>query len=371
MSFLSLKRSYRDFDFEGFLAAVDRRKVESVLGRERLTERDFLVLLSDAALDYLEVMAQRASNLTRRSFGNAVVLFTPMYVSNHCDNTCVYCSFARNNRIARRQLSVDEIRKEAENIRETGMRHILLLTGESRLKAGVEYLKACIDILKEYFSSIAVEVYPLTEREYGLVNDAGADSLTIYQEVYDEDVYRRLHGGGPKSDYEFRIGAPERACGQAMHAVTIGALLGLQDFRIESFYTALHLKYLQDTWPAVEVGVSLPRIRPLVKGFTVEHPVEDRRLVQLLTAFRLFAPTAGITLSTREDARLRDRLVPLGVTKMSAGVSTAVGGHSGTPTAAQFEIADRRTVGQIRQRLLSLGFQPVMHDWSHLLAAGR
>lgn len=371
MSFLSVKNSYRGFDIRKYLASVDRRRVESVLGRERLTELDFLALLSDAALDYLELMARRAFELTRRCFGNAVVLFTPMYVSNYCDNTCAYCSFAQTNRIGRRQLSIEEVRLDGEEIGRSGMRHVLLLSGESRRTASVEYLGECIGVLKEYFSSIAVEVYPLTESEYGLLRGAGADSLTIYQEVYDEEVYRRMHQGGPKSDYAFRIEAPERACRRDMHAVTIGALLGLQDHRTESFFTALHLKYLQDTFPAVDVGVSLPRIRPLVKGFTIEHPVDERRLVQLLVAFRLFAPTAGITLSTREEARLRDGLVPLGVTKMSAGVSTAVGGHSGSATTGQFEIADRRTVGEIQQRLLSLGFQPVMHDWNHLLSAER
>lgn len=370
MSFISFKDSYRDFNFQGFLDSVDRRKVESILCKDSLAELDFIALLSDAASQYIEPMAQKAFELTRRHFGNVVFLFTPMYLSNFCDNCCKYCSFARHNPISRKQLSMEEVRREAEKISDTGIRHILLLTGESRRNATIDYLKESIGIIKKYFPSIGIEVYPLTQSEYGLLISLGIDSLTIYQEVYDQNIYHRLHEGGPKEDYEFRLEAPDRACRQNIHAVTIGALFGLNDFRIESFFTALHLKYLQDTFPAIEFAVSLPRIRPFVNGYRIEHPVNDREFVRLLLAFRLFAPTVGITISTREKPQLRDAIVPLGVTKMSGGVSTAVGGHSEESSTTQFEIADTRTVDEIKTSLLRLGYQPVMHDWNYQLQAG-
>lgn len=367
MSFADYIDRYRAFDFAGFLKSVDERNVEAILARDRLDEWDFLALLSTTAGKYLEPLARKAHDLTKRHFGNVVFLFTPMYIANYCDNKCRYCSFSRDKSIRRRQLSLDEIHAEARRIAQTGMRHILVLTGESRGRTPVSYLKQSIEVVREHFSSVGIEVYPLTENEYEEMIESGVDSLTIYQEVYDPETYHRLHRGGPKDNYRFRLDAPERACRSDMHAVSIGALLGLADYRTEAFFTALHLKYLQRHYPATEISVSLPRIRPLVGDFPIEHPVDDRRFVQLLLALRLFRPTVGITVSTRESPAFRDAIVPLGVTRMSAGVSTAVGGHSGVDSTTQFEIADTRSVDEVRERLTAMGYQPVMHDWNHRL----
>jgi 2-iminoacetate synthase len=369
MSILDVLNQHRAFDIPSFLASCDATRVERVLAKSRLDEKDFLTLLSPAAAGLLERLAERAHELTRRHFGQVVQLFTPLYISNVCENRCRYCSFSAEYAIVRKHLSIDDIRAEAGAVSATGMRHILLLTGEARRVATPEYLADAVRAVKAFFSSVAIEVYPLTEEEYGALVTAGVDCLTIYQEVYDEAVYRRLHAGGPKSDYGFRLQAPERAARRNIHAVTIGALLGLADFRTESFACALHLGYLRKAFPGLEVSVSLPRIRPLVGDFPIEHPVTDREFVQLLTAYRIAFPTIGITVSTREAAPFRDAILPMGVTKMSAGVSTAVGGHTGKSATGQFEIADTRSVDEMKADLLRMGYQPVMHDWSHRLVS--
>jgi 2-iminoacetate synthase len=371
MSFLSIIKQYTGFDIAGFQQSITADHIASILSGDRITEKEYLALLSDAAAPFLEPMAQKANALTRRHFGNVVFIFTPLYISNYCDNTCAYCSFGREQQIRRRHLSLDEISAEARRISATGIRHILVLTGEARNKATPAYCEAAVRALREHFSSIAIEIYPLTEDEYGGVIQCGADGLTIYQETYDEERYRALHAGGPKQDYGFRLEAPERACRQGIRSVTVGALLGLSDPVADAFFAGLHAAYLQRTFPQVEVSVSFPRLRPLVGDFTQEYPVGDRRLVQMMTALRLFLPSAGITLSTRESAHFRNAALPLGVTRMSAGVSTAVGGHTSDGATPQFEIADNRTLAQVQNDLLRLGFQPVMHDWDRkYLGAG-
>jgi len=364
LSFHKIIDTYRDFDFKAFLSSVTPRKIESVLAKDNPSDLDFLALLSEAAKDYLEPMARKARALTRRHFGNSMLIFTPLYISNICDNLCPYCSFARHRRIDRRHLSFDEIRRESVAIAQTGIRHILVLTGESRRLAGPEYLAESIRIVKNEFSTVGLEVYPLTEEEYAGCARAGADALTLYQETYDEAAYAALHKGGPKQDYLFRLDAPERACQAGMRAVTVGALMGLACSDSEVFFTGMHARYLQKNHPGVEVSVSFPRIRPLSGDFAPPCPVSDPRFVQALLAMRLFLPFAGITVSTRESRRLRDNVMPLGVTKMSAGVSTAVGGHLAAPSTAQFEIADTRSVEELKRDLVARGFQPVMHDWN-------
>jgi 2-iminoacetate synthase len=348
----------------GEAAASDDGAVERVLDKERITRGDFPTLLSARAGQYLEPMARTAALLTRRHFGNVIFLFTPLYLSNYCDNRCPYCSFASHQDIARRQLTFDEIRIEAGRIARNGIRHVLALTGESRNTSSYRYVKESIGIVHQSFSSIGIEMYPMTQEEYRGLVDTGVDALTIYQEVYDEGRYRELHQGGPKEDYLFRLEAVERACRAGVRSVTIGALLGLNGWVREMSALAAHAAYIQDTWPDVEVSVSFPRIRPLSGDFTIPAPVDERSLVQIITAFRIMFPHMGITLSTRESAKFRDGAAALGVTRMSAGVSTSVGGHSHEGESPQFEIADSRSVDQVRAALLARGFQPVMHDWN-------
>jgi 2-iminoacetate synthase len=365
MQYYDTIKQYHDFNFEGFLSSVTPQRVESILDKEKLSAHDFLALLSPAAAPFIEPMAQKASTLTRKNFGSVMFLFTPLYISNHCDNGCPYCSFARQHRIARSHLSFEKIRGEAQAISVTGMRNILVLTGESRSMASPEYVREAVSIIHEHFASVSVEIYPMTKEEYGALAGSGADGLTIYQEVYNEERYHELHRGGPKDNYGFRLDAPARAAQAGMRSVTVGALMGLYKSQSEAFFAGLHAAWMQKAFPDVEVAVAFPRLRPMVREFEPYCEVNDRFYVQILAAARLFLPRCGITVSTRESRDFRNAIAPLCVTKMSAGVSTAVGGRAGgAASTPQFEIADDRSLEEMRKELLALGLQPVMQDWN-------
>lgn len=331
---------------------------------------EFIRMLSDKAEGSLEELAQRARELTLSNFGRTIQLYTPLYLSNYCDNSCLYCGFNTNNKIERRALTPKELEDEARFISSTGLKHILILTGESKSMSPVGYIKDCVGILRKYFSSISIEVHPLTESEYRELIKEGVDGLTIYQEVYDKDAYKAMHPSGPKGDYLFRLDAPERGAKAGMRNVNIGALLGLADWHTEALLLGLHAKYLLDKFPDTEIGVSLPRIRPQVSGFKADHEVSDKDLVQIILALRIFLPRVGITLSTRERPELREKLVHLGVTKMSAGSTTRVGGHTighaAGDCAGQFEISDPRSVEEIKAMLDRSGYQAVFKDWMHI-----
>jgi 2-iminoacetate synthase len=357
---------YDGFDFDAFFGRLSLKDVDRVLDKARLSPEDYLILLSPVAVERLEEMARRAQTETSRHFGRTIQMFAPLYVSDYCVNTCVYCGFNKTNEFSRRQLSMEEVDKEARIISDTGIKHILLLTGEHPEKTTLSYIADCVRVLKRYFSSISIEVYALTEEQYKVLVDAGVDGMTMYQEVYREDIYRALHPSGPKRDYAFRLDAPERACRAGMRTVTIGALLGLAPWRQEAFFTGLHAAYLQSRYPSVEQQIAPPRLRPCSGRFQTASPVNDVDLVQYILAYRIFMPHSGIGLSTRERGELRDRLINLGITRMSAGVSTAVGGYSKENREGQFEPADGRSVEEIRSMLKASGYQPVFQDWYYL-----
>ncbi len=363
MSFYDERKKYEGFDFEGFFEQVTDADVRRAINRDRLTALDYLTLLSPRAEAYLEEIARKAHRLTVQHFGRVILLFTPIYVANYCSNQCLYCGFKATNRLERKKLTPAEVEEEARIIAATGLKHILLLTGESRSKSPVSYIRECVEILKKYFASIGIEVYPLEEEEYRELVDAGVDGFCMYQEVYDEEVYARLHPAGPKRNYRYRLEAPERACRAGMRTVNIGALLGLHEWRTEAFFTGLHADYLQRAYPEVEISISPPRMRPELGGFEPPVKVTDRNLVQYILAFRLFMPRGGVTISSRERAELRDHLVRLGVTKMSAGSNTAVGGRSHPEAVGQFEISDGRSVAEMAAMIYSRGYQPVYKDW--------
>lgn len=342
---------------------VTRDEALAVLGRERVDEKGFAALLSPAAAPCLEAMARRAHELTLRHFGRTISLFTPLYVSNHCANHCRYCGFAAPNAIPRTRLTLDEVRAEGRAIADMGLKHLLLLTGEAPGKAGVDYLEACVHILRPMFPSISIEVFPMETADYARLTRAGVDGLTVFQETYDPKLYAELHPAGPKRDYAFRLDTPQRGAEAGMRVVNIGALLGLSDWRREIFITGLHAAWLQRRYPGVDVAVSLPRMRPHAGAFQPACVVSDRELVQAMTALRIFLPRLSITISTREAPDFRDNILPLGVTRMSAGVSTAVGGHAKPGQSGQFEISDPRSVAEMTAMLRSRGYQPVFKDW--------
>ncbi|MEW5758921.1 MAG: 2-iminoacetate synthase ThiH [Candidatus Omnitrophota bacterium] len=356
MNFYDIYLKYRDLSFDE-LSHVGPYK-------------QFIWSLSKEARNDLEYMAKTAHDLTLKFFGKTIQLYTPMYLSNYCENQCIYCGFNSKNNIERKKLTFDEIEKEAQFISSLGLKHILILTGESKSQSSLNYLKDCIKILKKYFTLISIEIYPLMEDEYIEIISNGVDGLTIYQETYSEIAYDKLHLSGPKKDYRFRLDAPERAAKAGMRNVNIGTLLGLSDFRKDVFLLGLHAEYLQDKFPQVEVSVSVPRIRNQVASFKPQYNVTDADLVQIILALRIFLPRAGITLSTRENANLRDNLLPLGITRMSAGSTTRVGGHIlqylRCDNSFQFEIEDKRTVAQMKAMLESKGYQPIFKDWVHI-----
>jgi 2-iminoacetate synthase len=366
MSFYEEIQRYNTFDFDDFFKRVDGANIETIIKKSRINERDYLALLSSAAEKYLESIAGNAHRLTIRHFGRVILLYTPLYLSNFCVNQCVYCGFQADNHVERKKLTPVEVKREAEIIAATGLKHILILTGESRKQSPVSYIRECVEILKDYFTSISIEIYPLEESEYDELISAGVDGITIYQEVYDEDIYAQLHRSGPKRNYRYRLEAPERACRAGIRTVNVGALLGLNQWQKEAFFTGLHADYLQNQYPGVEVSMSPPRMRPHLGGFQPTAKVTDKNLVQYMQAFRFFMPRGGITISTRESSDLRDHLVKLGATKMSAGSCTAVGGRSDDRYTGQFEISDERSVSEMAQMIYAQGYQPVYKDWQIL-----
>ncbi|WP_434310719.1 2-iminoacetate synthase ThiH [Hominifimenecus sp. rT4P-3] len=344
--------------------------VRRALKRENRTLEDFSALLSPAAASFLEEMAQRAQQETRKHFGNTVYLFTPIYIANYCSNYCIYCGFNCHNKIRRAGLTVDEIDKEMQKIAETGLEEILILTGESKEKSDRNYIGEACKIARRYFRVVGLEVYPMNTDDYRYLHGCGADYVTVFQETYHADQYETLHLAGPKRIFPYRFYAQERAILGGMRGVGFAALLGLDDFRKDAFATGLHAWLLQRKYPHAEISFSCPRLRPIVNNERIHsQDVGEAELLQVIAAYRLFMPYAGITVSTRECARFRDHVMGVAATKISAGVSTGVGSHSEEVEDKgdnQFEISDSRGVEAVCKSLRSHGLQPIMSDYLYV-----
>ncbi len=355
---------WNGFDFAGFFSDVTDRDIANALAREHPDETDFLALLSPAADKYLEQMAQKARGLTVRHFGRVIQLYIPLYLANYCSNTCVYCGFSARNRFERSKLSMDEIESNAAEIARTGMKHILILTGESRKDTPPEYIADAVRLLRKYFPSVSIEVYPMETDEYRMLKVAGVDGLTIYQETYDRAVYSVVHPSGKKRDYDYRLDTPARGAEAGFRWVNIGALYGLAEPLKEAFMSAIHAKHLQDKYIDTEISLSLPRMNEAEGGYSAKYILDDRSYVRTILAYRLFLPRAGITLSTRERAEFRDRLIPLGITRISAGSVTKVGGYDiQSADVPQFEVSDCRSVDEVARAIADNGYEPVFQDW--------
>jgi len=365
MSFFQTIEQYQGFDFERFFAQVSDAAIERSLRQEKPTATDLLNLLSPRAARFLEPMARKAHHLTVQYFGRTIQLFIPLYISNHCANQCAYCGFNHENDIYRRKLTLVEIEEEAVAIARTGMQHVLFLTGEAPHLTPMTYLVAAAACLKRHFASVAIEVYPLEVAEYRQLQQAGVDGMTLLQETYNQEVYKRVHRAGRKMDYHWRLNAPERAAQGGMRTVNLGPLLGLAEPRSEISFTALHARYLENNYLETEVAVSLPRFNEAEGDFQPDYLVDDKTFVQFMTALRLFLPRAGLTISTRENAEFRDRTPPLGATRYSAGSSTGVGGYTQIKVeqTPQFEITDDRNVAEVAAAIRKCGYQPVYKDW--------
>lgn len=365
MSYFDIVKTYESFDFDRYFDAVSDARIEESLTREKPSWRDLLNFLSPRAQNFLEPMARKARQLTIQYFGRTIQLYIPLYISNYCTNECVYCGFNRANRIRRKKLTLEEIAAEADAISETEMKHILVLTGEAREVTPMDYIEEALRIIKKRFSSVSIEMFPMETDEYRRLKAAGVDGLTIYQEVYDRKIYKKVHPAGKKADYLHRLDAPERGAQAGIRMINIAALFGLGDQRREAFLAGMHAKYLDDKYLDTEVGLSLPRMNAAEGGYTPPYPLDDKSFVQFILAYRLFLPRSGITISTRESAAIRDRLMFLGVTRMSAGSRTDVGGYTKPKecSTAQFEINDDRDVADIIQAIRDRGFQPIFKDW--------
>ena len=354
------------YDYDSYTEQDVRR----ALAADNLTPEDFGALLSPAALPFLEEMAERAQQETRKHFGNSIYMFTPLYIANYCENYCIYCGFNCHNKIKRAKLTPEEIRKEMEAIARTGLQEILILTGESRAKSDVKYIGEACKIAREYFRVIGLEVYPMNSDEYAYLHECGADYVTVFQETYDSDQYETLHLAGHKRIFPYRVNAQERALMGGMRGVGFAALLGLTDFRKDAFATGIHAWLIQRKYPQAEIAFSCPRLRPIINNDKINPmDVHERQLLQVVSAYRIFMPYASITISTRECARVRDNLVQIAATKISAGVSTGVGSHveeMEDKGDEQFEISDGRSVEEVYQALETHGLQPVMADYVYV-----
>ena len=344
--------------------------VRRALNADNRTPEDFAALLSPAALPLLEEIAQKAQQETRKHFGNSVYMFTPLYIANYCENYCIYCGFNCHNKINRARLSEEQIEMEMAAIAKTGLQEILILTGESRKKSDVKYIGTACRIARKYFKVIGLEVYPMNSDEYAYLHECGADYVTVFQETYNSDKYETLHLAGHKRIFPYRVNAQERALMGGMRGVAFGALLGLDDFRKDAFATGYHGYLLQRKYPHAEIAFSCPRLRPIINNDRINPmDVHETQLLQVVCAYRLFMPFASITISTRECERVRDNLVQIAATKISAGVSTGIGSHVEEIEEKgddQFEISDGRSVDEVYQALLDHDLQPVMNDYVYV-----
>jgi 2-iminoacetate synthase len=372
--------------------------VQSALEKTHLTLADFAALISPAAGERLEALCQRSQRLTQQRFGKVIRLFAPLYLSNECINLCRYCGFSRDNPILRVTLSIDEVLREGQALKQEGFRQLLLVAGEHPKFVPVDYLAGCVRALREEVPGISLEVGPLETEQYRPIVQAGAEGLVVYQETYDREVYGQMHTAGPKRDFDWRLETPERAYAAGFRRLGIGALYGLSDWRLEALSVAAHAAYLlRNCWKA-QLTISLPRLRPCAGEFEPLTRMRDAELVQLVCAFRLFLPDVGLVLSTRESAKLRDGLIPIGITLISAGSHTEPGGYTGagrekvhrtergrivalaagasewaigpspaTLATGQFEIADERSAQEISQLICRLGYEPVWKDWDAAL----
>lgn len=352
------------------------KDVRAALEHEQCSIENLKALLSPAAEPFLEQMAQKARTETRKHFGNTVYLFTPLYIANYCENYCVYCGFNCYNHINRMRLTTEQIEHEMQVIADSGMEEILILTGESRGMSDVKYIGEACKLARKYFRMVGLEIYPVNTDEYRYLHECGADYVTVFQETYDPEKYETLHLAGHKRVWPYRFEAQERALMGGMRGVAFSALLGLSDFRKDALATALHAYFLQRKYPQAEISLSCPRLRPIVNNDKINPlDVHEKQLCQIICAYRIFLPFAGITVSSRESAEFRNGIVKIAATKVSAGVSTGIGDHESKYTGKesdsaegdeQFEINDSRSFETMYQDIQSEGLQPVLNDYLYV-----
>jgi 2-iminoacetate synthase len=368
MTFKDIFESYNWDETKESIYAKTKADVEDALHRSKRTLEDFKALISPAAADYLEPMAQLSRQLTLKRFGNTIQMYIPMYLSNECQNICTYCGFSFDNKLPRRTLTDKEILQETEHIKNLGYQHILLVTGEANQTVGLDYFKNTLKLMIPHFSHVAMEVQPLDQNEYEELVQLGLNTVLVYQETYHKEDYKKHHPKGKKSNFDYRLDTPDRLGKAAVHKIGLGTLIGLEDWRTDSFFTALHLNYLEKTYWQTKYSVSFPRLRPHAGGLQPKVEISDKELVQLICAYRIFDEEVELSISTRESEKFRNNIIKLGITSMSAESKTNPGGYVVEPQSLeQFEIDDARSTKEISEMIKQQGYEPVWKDWDAAL----
>lgn len=361
---VAIRNSFNNDDFTD-------KDVRLALSKEHLDPRDFMALLSTAAAPFLEEMAQKAHLVTRRHFGNNITILTPIYFANYCDNYCIYCGFNSHNKIKRARLTDEELHRECKNIADTGIEEVIMLTGESPKMSNIKYIGNAVKIARQYFRVINMEIYPVNSEDYKYLHECGADYVTVFQETYNSDKYATLHLAGHKRIFPYRFYSQERAILGGMRGVGFAALLGLDDYQKDALATGMHAWLMQRKYPHAEISLSCPRLCPIINNDKINpKDVDERKLTQIICAYRLFMPYACIVVSSRESARYRNAIMKIAATKVSASVCVGIGGHLENDGSEmgdeQFEITDGRSFDQMYSDIKSMGLQPVTSEYIYL-----
>lgn len=361
---VAIRNSFNNDDFTD-------KDVRLALSKEHLDPRDFMALLSTAAAPFLEEMAQKAHLVTRRHFGNNITILTPIYFANYCDNYCIYCGFNSHNKIKRARLTDEELHRECKNIADTGIEEVIMLTGESPKMSDIKYIGNAVKIASQYFRVINMEIYPVNSEDYKYLHDCGADYVTVFQETYNSDKYATLHLAGHKRIFPYRFYSQERAILGGMRGVGFAALLGLDDYQKDALATGMHAWLMQRKYPHAEISLSCPRLCPIINNDKINpKDVDERKLTQIICAYRLFMPYACIVVSSRESARYRNAIMKIAATKVSASVCVGIGGHLENDGSEmgdeQFEITDGRSFDQMYSDIKGMGLQPVTSEYIYL-----
>lgn len=366
--FDSIFHKYKWSEIEERIKHIRKTDVEEALHKAgNGTPNDFLALVSPAAEPYLNEMAKLSYTLTRKRFGKVIQMYVPLYLSNECQNICTYCGFRYDNQLPRIRLNNNQILQEVSAIKKMGFDHVLLVTGEANKTVGIEYLTQAVELVKPYFSHISLEVQPLDTDEYARLIAAGIHSVLVYQETYHEQNYKNYHPKGKKSNFLYRLQTPDRLGSCNIHKIGLGVLLGLENWRVDSFFTALHQHYLQKKYWKTKYSISFPRLRPAIGMEQPRFELSNKNLLQLICAYRLYNEDLELSISTREEASFRNHLFPLGITSASAGSKTNPGGYAVSPQELeQFSIDDSRTPAEVALAIRQSGLQPVWKDWEHV-----
>jgi 2-iminoacetate synthase len=368
MSFSKTLDQYNWDNIKDSIYSKTEQDVLHALNQTSCNLEDFKALISPAASPFLEQMAQKSMIETQKRFGKTIQLYVPLYLSNSCSNSCVYCGFSKKNKIERVTLSEDQILKEAMAIKEMGFDHLLLVTGEHQKEAGFDYLMRAIELLRPHFSQISVEVQPMSTEEYQQLIKVGLHAVYVYQETYHQENYKSYHPAGKKSDFKYRLETPDRLGEAGIHKIGLGCLLGLEDWRSDIWHTALHLSHLEKTYWQSRYSISFPRLRPSAGGFQPNMEISDRELLQVICAFRILNQEIELSLSTRETPTFRDNVFKLGITAMSAGSKTEPGGYAiHTKALEQFEVSDQRSPKEVEEMLHKNQYETVWKDWDKFM----